>query len=159
GEFSWDDFYSHVEHPEVAIGAGDRVEPMDRMTSLIAEHMVISKRISAHVHSYFEVDYSRIDQVRAKNRKVWEEQGVKVTYTAFLTRAVSQALREHPRVNAAISGDRVVYRGNVNIGVAVALDWGLIVPVVKRADELSLTGLARSITDLATRARSKKLSP
>jgi pyruvate dehydrogenase E2 component (dihydrolipoamide acetyltransferase) len=132
---------------------------MSRMTALIAEHMILSKRISAHVHSYFEVDYSRIDQVRTANRHVWNEQGVKVTYTAFIARAVAQALREHPRINAAISGENVVYRADVNLGVAVALDWGLIVPVVRKADELSLVGLARTITDLAERARSKRLSP
>jgi pyruvate dehydrogenase E2 component (dihydrolipoamide acetyltransferase) len=121
--------------------------------------MVLSKRISAHVHSYFEIDYSRIDQVRAKNRRIWEDQGVKVTYTAFIAKAVAQALREHPRLNAALSGQNVVYRADVNLGIAVALDWGLIVPVVKNADDLSLVGLARTITDLATRARNKKLSP
>jgi pyruvate dehydrogenase E2 component (dihydrolipoamide acetyltransferase) len=159
GTFSWDQFYTHVAHPEVEVGPADRVEPMSRMMSLIAEHMILSKRISAHVHSYFEVDYSRIDQVRAMNRRAWEEQGVKVTYTAFIARAVAQALREHPRINAAVSGDRVVYRGEVNIGFAVALEWGLIVPVVKKTDELSLVGLAHAITDLATRARAKKLSP
>jgi pyruvate dehydrogenase E2 component (dihydrolipoamide acetyltransferase) len=158
-DFSWEQFYSHVEHPEVAVGERDRVEPMSRMTSLIAEHMVLSRRISAHVHSYFEIDYSRIDQVRAKNRRVWEDQGVKVTYTAFIAKAVAQALREHPRLNAALSGQNVVYRADVNLGIAVALDWGLIVPVVKNADDLSLVGLARTITDLATRARNKKLSP
>jgi pyruvate dehydrogenase E2 component (dihydrolipoamide acetyltransferase) len=157
--FPWDEFYTHVEHPEVAIGPNDRVEPMNRMTSLIAEHMVISRRISPHVHSYFEIDYSRIDQVRAKNRRTWEEQGVKVTYTAFIARAVAQALREHPKLNAAISGNQVVYRGDVNLGVAVALDNGLIVPVVRNADDLSLVGLARRVADLAARARSKKLSP
>src|SRR5690606_3646416 len=116
GSFSWAEFHSHVEHPEVAIGAGDGGEPMNRLTPLIAAHMVRSRRSSAHVHSYFEVDYSRIDQVRARNRTVWEEQGLKVTYTAFLVRAVSQALREFPVINAAISGDRVVYRGEVNVG-------------------------------------------
>jgi pyruvate dehydrogenase E2 component (dihydrolipoamide acetyltransferase) len=157
--FSWDEFYSHVEHPEVGVGPNDRVEPMNRMTSLIAEHMVISRRISPHVHSYFEVDYSRIDQVRAKNRRTWEEQGVKVTYTAFIARAVAQALREFPKLNASVSGNQVVYRGDVNLGVAVAIDNGLIVPVVKNADDLSLVGLARRVADLAGRARSKKLSP
>jgi len=159
GGFSWDEFYSHVEHPEVAVGPNDRVEPMSRMTSIIAEHMVISRRISPHVHSYFEIDYSRIDQVRAKNKRAWEEQGVKVTYTAFIGRAVAQALREHPVVNSAISGNKVIRRGDVNIGIAVAIDNGLIVPVVKNADDLSLVGFARRVADLAARARSKKLSP
>jgi pyruvate dehydrogenase E2 component (dihydrolipoamide acetyltransferase) len=155
----WEEFYTHVRHPEVPVGPTDRVEPLGRMTSLIAEHMVLSRRISAHVHSYFEIDYSRIDGVRSRNRGLWEQQGVKVTYTAFIASAVAQALREHPRVNASISGDRIVYRGEVNLGVAVALDWGLIVPVVKKADELSLVGLAKAIGDLANRARTKRLSP
>jgi len=159
GSFSWEEFYSHVEHPEVRPGPRDHVEPMSRMTSLIAEHMVLSKRISAHVHSYFEVDYSRIDQLRAKNRDVWAEQGVKVTYTAFIASAVARALREHPRINAAISGQNVIHRAEVNLGIAVALEWGLIVPVVHNADDLSLVGLARTIADLAARARKKRLDP
>ncbi|MEX2582244.1 MAG: dihydrolipoamide acetyltransferase family protein, partial [Gemmatimonadota bacterium] len=159
GSFSWDEYYTHVHHPEVAVRPGDRVERMSRMTSLVAEHMVLSRRTSAHVHSYFEIDYSRIDQLRAKNSRVWDEQDVKVTYTAFIAKAVAQALQEHPRINAAISGDKVVYRGEVNIGVAVAVEWGLIVPVVRKADELSLLGLAKSVADLAARARTKKLSP
>ncbi|CAN5705733.1 hypothetical protein BH23GEM8_BH23GEM8_04890 [soil metagenome] len=159
GDFSWDSFYGTVQHPEVSIGASDRVEPMSRMTSIIAQNMVTSRRISPHVHSYFEVDYSRIDQVRAKNRKTWEEQGVKVTYTAFIAKAVAQALRENPVINASVSGNNVVFRGEVNLGVAVALDQGLIVPVVRNADELSLVGLSRRIIDLATRARDRKLKP
>ncbi len=105
GSFPWEEFYTHVDHPTVAVGANDRAEPLNRMTSLIAEHMVLSRRISAHVHSYFEIDYSRIDQVRAKNRRGYEEQGVKVTYTAYIARAVAMALREHPKLNAALSGE------------------------------------------------------
>ena len=159
GALAWDDFYTHVEHPTVVPAPGDRVEPMSRMTQLIAEHMVISQRVSPHVHSFIEVDYSRIDQVRAAQRALWAEQGAKVSYTAFIARAVATALREHPKVNASISGTEVIYRGEVNLGVAVALPWGLIVPVVKQADELSLVGLALRITDLADRARAKKLSP
>jgi pyruvate dehydrogenase E2 component (dihydrolipoamide acetyltransferase) len=159
GDFGWDEFYGTVQHPEVSVGASDRVEPMSRMTSIIAQNMVTSRRISPHVHSYFEVDYSRIDQVRARNRKAWDEQGVKVTYTAFIARAVAQALREHPIINASVSGNNVVFRGEVNLGVAVALDNGLIVPVVRNADELSLVGLSRRIIDLATRARDRKLKP
>ncbi|CAN5676066.1 hypothetical protein BH23GEM6_BH23GEM6_10520 [soil metagenome] len=159
GEFSWESFYGTVQHPEVSVGASDRVEPMSRITSIIAQNMVTSRRISPHVHSYFEVDYSRIDQVRAKNRKTWDEQGVKVTYTAFIAKAVAQALREHPIINSSVSGNNVVFRGEVNLGVAVALDKGLIVPVVRNADELSLVGLSRRIIDLATRARDRKLKP
>jgi pyruvate dehydrogenase E2 component (dihydrolipoamide acetyltransferase) len=159
GDFSWDEFYGTVQHPEVSVGPNDRVESMSRITSIIAQNMVLSRRVSPHVHSYFEVDYSRIDQVRAKSKRTWEEQGVKVTYTAFITKAVAQALREHPIVNAAVSGNNIVFRGDVNIGIAVAIENGLIVPVVRNADELSLVGLSRRINDLATRARERKLKP
>ena len=159
GGVSWEEYYSEVHHPTVAAAPGDRAEPMSRMTQLIAEHMVISQRISPHVHSYFEVDYSRIDQIRAQNKAIWAQQGVKVTYTAFIAKAVATALREHPKINAAISGDRVLYRGEVNLGIAVALPWGLIVPVVRNADNLSLVGLANAVADLAERARAKRLSP
>jgi 2-oxoglutarate dehydrogenase E2 component (dihydrolipoamide succinyltransferase) len=156
---TWDDYYHRVEHPTVEPGPDDRVEPMSRMTQLIAEHMVLSRRISPHVHSYFEIDYSRIDRVRAAHRGTWEAQGVKVSYTAFIAQAVATALREHPKVNASVSGDRLVYHAEVNLGIAVALPWGLLVPVVRKADELNLVGLARRIADLAERARTKRLSP
>jgi pyruvate dehydrogenase E2 component (dihydrolipoamide acetyltransferase) len=159
GGLDWEEFYTHVEHPTTSVGPGDRAEPMSRMTQIIAEHMVLSRRISPHVHSYFEVDYSRIDQVRAANKRAWEGQGVKVSYTAFIAKAVATALREHPKVNAAVSGDQIVFRGEVNLGIAVALPHGLIVPVVRNADDLSLVGMARRIADLAERARGKKLSP
>ena len=159
GGLAWERFYSEVEHPTVQAGPGDRSEPMSRMTQLIAEHMVVSRRISPHVHSYFEVDYSRIDRIRAQQKPLWAQQGVKVTYTAFIAKAVATALREHPKINAAVSGNQVVYRGEVNLGIAVALPWGLIVPVVREADKLSLVGLATTIADLADRARAKRLSP
>lgn len=159
GALPWDEFYGEVQHPAVAVEPGDRVEPMSRMTQLIAEHMVISRRISPHVHSYFEVDYSRIDQLRALSKGQWSQQGVKVTYTAFIAKAVATALREHPKINAAVSGHQAVYRGEVNLGIAVALPWGLIVPVVRNADNLSLVGLANAVADLADRARAKRLSP
>jgi pyruvate dehydrogenase E2 component (dihydrolipoamide acetyltransferase) len=159
GGFPWDEFYGTVQHPAVSAGPADRVEPVSRMTSIIAQNMVTSRRISPHVHSYFEVDYSRIDQIRAKQKKTWEAQGVKVTYTGFITWAVAKALREQPKINAALGANEVIYRGEVNIGMAVALDNGLIVPVVKNADELSLVGISRRVTDLATRARNKQLKP
>ena len=159
GALDWSEFYGHVDHPVVPVGEGDRVEPMSRMTQLIAEHMVISRRISPHVHSYFEVDYTRIDQLRVKYRSAWEEQGVKVSYTAYITRAVALALRDHPKVNASVSGENIVYHRDVNVGIAVALLWGLIVPVVRKADELSLVGIARRLADLAERARAKRLAP
>ena len=157
--FGWDEFYTRVEHPSVAAGPNDRVEPMSRITQIIAQNMVLSRRISPHVHSYFEVDYSRIDQVRAKSKRAWAEAGVKVTYTHFIAKAVAQALREHPKLNATISGTDVIYRADVNVGIAVAIENGLIVPVVRGADDLSLVGLARRINDLATRARNRQLKP
>ncbi|HEX8696055.1 MAG TPA: dihydrolipoamide acetyltransferase family protein [Longimicrobium sp.] len=157
--FPWEEFHTHAEHPAVAAGPNDRVEPMSRMTQLIAQNMVLSRRISAHVHSYFEVDYSRVDQVRAKNRRVWEEQGVKITYTHFIAWAVARALREHPKLNASLSTNEIIYRADVNLGIAVALENGLIVPVVRNADELSLVGLAKRVNDIATRARNKQLKP
>jgi 2-oxoglutarate dehydrogenase E2 component (dihydrolipoamide succinyltransferase) len=129
------------------------------MTSLIAHHMVLSRRTAAHVHSYFEVDYTRIDQIRERNRELWAEQGVRVNYTAFVAVATAQALREYPQLNAAVSGDEIIYRGAVNLGMAVALAWGLIVPVIRDADQLSLVGIAKAIQDLATRAREKRLAP
>jgi 2-oxoglutarate dehydrogenase E2 component (dihydrolipoamide succinyltransferase) len=105
------------------------------------------------------VDYTRIDQHRAKNRRAWEEQGVKVSYTAYITRAVATALRAFPKINASVSGESIVYRSEVNVGIAVAVPWGLLVPVVRNADELSLTGIARRVADLAERARAKRLAP
>jgi 2-oxoglutarate dehydrogenase E2 component (dihydrolipoamide succinyltransferase) len=159
GPFDWDEFYSHVHHPEVAAGPNDRVEQASRITQIIAQNMVLSRRISAHVHSYFEVDYSRIDQLRKKSKRAWEEQGVKITYTHFIAWAVARALREHPKLNSSYGNDQVIYRADVNLGIAVAMDNGLIVPVVKGADELSLAGLAKRVNDLATRARNKQLKP
>ncbi|MFL5382337.1 MAG: dihydrolipoamide acetyltransferase family protein [Longimicrobiaceae bacterium] len=159
GPFDWDEFYSHVHHPEVKAGPNDRVEPADRITQIIAQNMVLSRRISPHVHSYFEVDYSRIDQLRKKSKRVWEEQGVKITYTHFIAWAVARALREHPKINSSYGNNEVIYRADVNLGIAVAMDNGLIVPVVRGADELSLAGLAKRINDLATRARNRQLKP
>ena len=155
----WHAYHTQVEHPTVEAGPGDRAEPLSRMTRLIADHMVLSKRISPHAHSIIEIDYSRIDRIRAARRSQWEAAGTKISYTAFITRAVATALREHPTLNASVSGDEVIYRGEVNIGVAVALPWGLIVPVVKQADELSLVGIATRVADLAERARGKRLDP
>ncbi len=159
GGFPWDEFFGTPQHPTVQAGPNDRVEPASRMTQIIANNMVQSRRISPHVHSYFEVDYTRLDHIRAKSKRLWEEQGVKVTYTHFIAWAVARALREHPKLNASYSNHEVIYRSDVNLGIAVALDNGLIVPVIKQADELSLVGIAKRLNDIATRARSKKLSP
>jgi 2-oxoglutarate dehydrogenase E2 component (dihydrolipoamide succinyltransferase) len=148
-----------VVHPTVEAWPGDRVEPFSKIRKITADHMIMSRRTSAHVTSFFEVDYSRIAELRRKHKAAYAERGVNLTYLAFIAKACAENLRTHPVVNAAVSGDTIIYRGDVNVGIAVALDWGLIVPVVKRADELSLGGLARAINDLGERARTKKLSP
>jgi len=119
----------------------------------------MSRRISAHVTSFFEVDYTHIAELRRKNKAAYTERGANLTYLAFIAKACAEMLRQHPVVNASVTADSVIYRHDVNIGIAVALEWGLIVPVVKHADELSLFGLARAINDLGDRARTKKLSP
>jgi pyruvate dehydrogenase E2 component (dihydrolipoamide acetyltransferase) len=138
---------------------GDRVEPWSRIRKLTADHMVMSRRVSPHVNTIFEIDYSRVAQLRARKKQEYAERGVSLTYLAFITKVVADNLRKHPVVNAAVSGESTLYRRDINIGIAVALDWGLIVPVIKHADELSLLGIARAINDLGERARTKKLSP
>jgi len=148
-----------VVHPVVEPWPGDRVEPFSKIRKITADHMIMSRRTSAHVTSFFEIDYSRVAELRRKHKAAYAERGVNLTYLAFIAKTCGENLRKHPVVNAAVSGDTIIYRGDVNIGIAVALDWGLIVPVVKRADELSLSGLARAINDLGERARTKKLSP
>jgi 2-oxoglutarate dehydrogenase E2 component (dihydrolipoamide succinyltransferase) len=145
--------------PDVEPWPGDRVEPFSKIRKITADHMILSRRVSAHVTSYFEIDYSRIAELRKQHKAAYAVRGVNLTYLAFIAKACAENLRTHPVVNAAVSGDNTIYRRDVNIGIAVALDWGLIVPVVKRADELSLGGLARAINDLGERARSKKLLP
>jgi 2-oxoglutarate dehydrogenase E2 component (dihydrolipoamide succinyltransferase) len=144
--------------PSRAPGAA-RVEvvPMSPIRRKTAEHMVLSKRTSAHVSTVFEVDMTRIDQLRQKHKASFEERGVRLTYTPFILKAVVDALKAFPVVNASIDGDNVVYHKDVNLAVAVALDWGLIVPVIHHADEKNVLGLARAVNDLAERARAKKL--
>jgi 2-oxoglutarate dehydrogenase E2 component (dihydrolipoamide succinyltransferase) len=139
--------------------AASRVEvvPMSPIRRKTAEHMLLSKRTSAHVATVFEVDLTRVDQLRQKHRAAFEQRGVKLTYLPFILKAVVDALKAFPVLNASIDGDNVVYHRDVNLGVAVALDWGLIVPVVHHADEKNVLGLARSVSDLADRARAKKL--
>lgn len=145
-----------------AFSPGERVhvEPLSVMRQKIAEHMVMSRRTSAHVQTVFEVDMSRIAALREKRKAAFlERTGVKLTYTPFLARAAVSALQAFPVLNASLDGDQVVYKRDINLGIAVALEWGLIVPVVKGVEGMNLTGLARAITDLATRAREKKLNP
>jgi pyruvate/2-oxoglutarate dehydrogenase complex dihydrolipoamide acyltransferase (E2) component len=123
-----------------------------------AEHMVMSKRISAHVTTVFEIDMSRAAHLRQKYRQPYQERsGVKLTYMPFIVKATVNALKAFPILNASVDGDNIVYKKDLNIGIAVALDWGLIVPVLRKADEKNVLGLARAINDLAERARAKRL--
>ncbi len=134
--------------------------PMTKMRAIIAQRMVESKRTSPHVHTVFKVDMTRIVRLREKEKNKYEQRnGVKLTYMPFITRAAVYALRKHPVVNAAIQGDAILYNKNINIGIAVALDWGLIVPVIKQSEEKNFLGVGRAIVDLADRARTKKLAP
>ena len=147
--------------PSLPVGAGDRVEPMSRMRSIIAHHMVESKRTSPHVHTFYEIDMSRVDEIRRKQKAAFVQRtgGAKLTYTVFMMKAVVDALREYEVINASIDGENIIYHGAVNLGMAVSLDWGLIVPVIENAQDLSMEGLAKAIVDKATRARDRKLGP
>ena len=139
---------------------GDVVEPMTKMRALISEHMVASRHTAAHVTSFIEIDFTRVARIRAKKRAEFEAAtGQKLTYMPFIIKAVTEGLKAFPVMNSSVAGNNVIYRKQINIGIAVALDWGLIVPVIKRADDLSISGITRALNDLAARARSKKLSP
>ncbi len=155
----WAAFYGEVQHPEYPVRAADQVEPMDKIRRLTAAHMVMAKRVAPHVHSFIEIDFSSVDRIRSANKARWAAQGARVSYTAFVAWAVSRVLREFPTVNSAVSGNNVIYRGNVNLGMAVDLNPGLIVPVVHDADHLGLIGIGNKIVDVATRARDRKLMP
>ncbi|HET7620750.1 MAG TPA: 2-oxoglutarate dehydrogenase, E2 component, dihydrolipoamide succinyltransferase [Gemmatimonadaceae bacterium] len=153
---------SAAEHrlPPPEAYPGDVVEPMSVMRQRIMEHMVLSRRTSAHVTSFMEIDFTRVARIRNEHRAEFlERSGQKLTYMPFIIKAVVDGLKAYPVMNSSVSGTNVIYRKEYNIGVAVALDWGLIVPVVKHADDLSLTGITRSLNDLAARARAKKLDP
>ena len=143
----------------MAPGARQEIEPMSIMRRKIAEHMVLSQRTSAHVHSVFHVNFSHVERIRHERRDDYERLGAKLTYMAFIAKAVIDALRRHPIVNASLDGDNIVFKKDVNIGIAVALEAGLIVPVIKNADEKNLLGLSRAIADVAERARAKQLKP
>ena len=139
---------------------GDRVEPMSKMRALISDHMVASRRTSAHVTSFMEIDLTRVARIRSRKRADFQAAtGEKLTYMPFIIASVVEALKAFPIVNSSVAGKNVIYRRPINIGVAVALDWGLIVPVIKNAENLSLAGITRALNDLAARARAKKLSP
>jgi 2-oxoglutarate dehydrogenase E2 component (dihydrolipoamide succinyltransferase) len=140
---------------------GDELrEPMSVMRQKIAEHMLLSRATSPHVHTVFEADVSRVVAIREQNKAAFEAQhGIKLTFTPFFVGAAIEALKAFPVVNASLAGNEIVYHRHINVGVAVALPHGLIVPVVKRAEELSFIGIQRAVTDLANRARNKQLKP
>ncbi|HEY5838382.1 MAG TPA: dihydrolipoamide acetyltransferase family protein, partial [Pyrinomonadaceae bacterium] len=141
-------------------GEGDRVEQMSVMRKKIAEHMIASRRTSAHVTTVYEIDMTRVAKLRDEHRKGFEERtGTKLTYMPFIFKAITDAIRKFPIFNSQVSGDQIIYKRDINLGMAVALDAGLIVPVIKRADDLSISGLARAANDLADRARTKQLKP
>jgi 2-oxoglutarate dehydrogenase E2 component (dihydrolipoamide succinyltransferase) len=147
--------------PPPATQSGERVEiqPLSVMRRKIAEHMVLSRRTSAHVHSVFHVNFSTVEKIRQQKRSEYERLGAKLTYMAFIAKAVVDALHRHPIVNASLDGDNVLFKKDVNLGIAVAIESGLIVPVIKNADEKNLLGLSRAIADVADRARAKQLKP
>jgi 2-oxoglutarate dehydrogenase E2 component (dihydrolipoamide succinyltransferase) len=143
----------------VASVPGDLV-PLTQMRRIIAQRMIESRRTSAHVHCMFEVDITSIVHLRNKTKSAFEQRnGVRLTFMPFFVRAAIIALQQFPIVNASMEGDGIRYHRNVNVGIAVALDWGLIVPVLKNAGDLNFLGLQRGISDLGERARSKKLRP
>ena len=140
--------------------AEDRVEQMSVMRKKIAEHMIVSRRTSAHVTTVYEIDMTRIARLRDQHKAEFlERTGTKLSFMPFVFQAVTNAIRKFPIFNSQVSGDSIIYKRDINLGMAVALDWGLIVPVIRRADDLSLSGLARAANDLADRARAKKLKP
>ncbi|MGE0448514.1 MAG: dihydrolipoamide acetyltransferase family protein [Vicinamibacterales bacterium] len=146
--------------PATGAGLAGQTVPMSVMRRKIAEHMVLSKHTSAHVHTVFEVNFTRVEQIRRARKAEYEAAGGKLTYLSFIVKAAVDALRAVPVMNASIdANNNVTYHRQVNVGIAVALDWGLIVPVIKRADEKNLLGISKDIADLATRARSKHLKP
>jgi len=179
GRITKADILSHMEKPAAAPPVSDArpgapaaaakpaapapepgsLVPMTKMRSIIARRMVESKQTSPHVHTIFKVDMTRIVRLREREKSKYEQRnGVKLTYMPFITRAAILALREHPIVNGAVEGEAIRYNKNINIGIAVALEWGLIVPVIKQAEEKNFLGLARAIVDVAGRARGKKLA-
>src|SRR5579859_4810831 len=152
-------FESAVPREKIYFG-NYQIEPMSNMRQRIAEHMVASKRVSAHVYSVDEVDMTKVAALRAKSKDEFEKRyETKLTFMPFFVKAAVAGLRAYPTMNASLDGTNVVLHKEINIGIAVALDWGLIVPVVKGADEKNLLGIQRTLNDLAERARSKKLKP
>jgi 2-oxoglutarate dehydrogenase E2 component (dihydrolipoamide succinyltransferase) len=149
-----------VPPPPVTMTTEDRIEKMSVMRKKIAEHMTMSKQTSAHVTSVYEIDMTNVAKFRAAHQESFQAaHQTKLTFMPFIFQAVTAAIREYRIVNAQVNGDQIIYKGDINLGMAVALDWGLIVPVIKNADTLSLAELATTANDLADRARTKKLNP
>jgi 2-oxoglutarate dehydrogenase E2 component (dihydrolipoamide succinyltransferase) len=144
---------------QFASGENVRIEPLSVMRKRIAQHMIESKHTSAHVTTVFEVDFTNVDKLRRRYKEDYAQRGVKLTYLPFTVQAVISGLREFPILNASMDETSVIYHREMNIGIAVALEWGLIVPVLKQADELNILGIARAVNDLGDRARAKKLAP
>ena len=146
--------------PPPQLASGDRVEPMSVIRKKIAEHMIASRRTSAHVTTVYEIDMTNVVKQRERAKAAFlQVNGTKLSYMPFIFQAVCAAIRKFPIVNAQVNGENIIFKGDINLGMAVALDWGLIVPVIKNADNLSLAGLAKTANDLAERARAKKLKP
>ena len=158
GRVTKEDVLRFVESRSAAAAAG-RAEPLTTMRRKIAEHMVMSRRTSAHVHTVFEVDFSHVAQLRDTRKAEYAAAGAKLTYLSFVAKAVVDAIPEVPVVNATFDGDSVLYRDDIGLGIAVALDDGLIVPVVKHARDTSILEMSRAIADLAERARTRRLAP
>jgi 2-oxoglutarate dehydrogenase E2 component (dihydrolipoamide succinyltransferase) len=146
--------------PPLRPAEGDRVERLSVMRKKIAEHMVLSRRTSAHVTTVYEIDMTKIARLRDQHKAEFlDRTGTKLTYMPFIFQAVTTGIRKFPIFNSQLTGDQIIYKRDINLGMAVALDWGLIVPVIKHADDLSISGLARAANDLADRARTKQLKP
>jgi 2-oxoglutarate dehydrogenase E2 component (dihydrolipoamide succinyltransferase) len=145
--------------PVFKSGENVQIVPMSIMRRKIAEHMVLSARTSPHVYSVYEVNFARVSALREKKKLAYEAAGARLTFTAFIAKAAVEALRQFPIVNASIDGDNIIYKKDINLGIAVAIENGLIVPVIRNADEKNLMALSRAIDDVANRARTKKLNP
>ena len=153
------DVLRHLEAGSAGRDGGDRVEPMSVIRRKIAEHMVMSRRTSAHVHTVFDVNFSHVARIRDSRKAEYAAAGIKLTHLAFIAKAVVDAVADVPIVNASLDGERIIYKRDVNLGVAVVLDGGLIVPVIKRAQEVTFRELTAAIGDVADRARTKRLKP
>ena len=159
GRVTKTDVLRHLEAASASRDGGDRVEPMSSIRRKIAEHMVKSRRTSAHVHTVFDVNFSHVARIRDSCKAEYAAAGIKLTHLAFIAKAVVDAVVDVPIVNASLDGERIIYKRDVNLGIAVALDGGLIVPVIKRAQEVTFRELTAAIGDVADRARTKRLKP